>query len=234
MDRTGSMARLTESLARAQAQWHSARDTNAGMAMTIALNREAGTHGTAVAHVVGERLGWSVYDHELMEHIAREKGLRVDLLESLDEKPQSWFLECIQAFVGDSLGEAGYVSHLVETIVSLGRLGRCVIVGRGAANLLPRETTLRVRLVAPLADRIAAYAKNHTVPREEAARQVEKLDRQRTTFVQSHFHKDVADPHNYDLILNTARWSIEECADAIIDGLHRLERRPREQHVGRG
>jgi len=213
----GSAARLTEGLARAQSLWQSAKG-QAGQALTIALNREAGTQGTTVAQAVGARLGWPVYDHELLEHIAREKGLRLSLLESLDEKPQSWFLECIQAFVGESLGESGFVSHLVETIVSLGRLGRCIIVGRGAVHLLPRETTLN--------DRIAAYAQHFGVAREEAARQVETQDRQRASFVQNHFHKDVADPHNYDLILNTARWSVEECADAIVEAVNRLQRRP--------
>src|SRR5262249_21186334 len=117
MDRTGSVGRLTESLARAQSQWHSAKE-NKQLGRTVALSREAGTQGTAVAHAVAGRLGWQVYDHELIERIAQEKGLRVSLLESIDEKPQSWFLECIQGWVGEGVGEGGYVRHLVETILS--------------------------------------------------------------------------------------------------------------------
>ena len=228
MDRIGGVARLTEGLARAQSLWHEAKaQKREGLALTITISREAGTHGTEVAHAVGEKLGWQVYDHELLERIAQEKGLRVRLLESIDEKPQSFFLECIQAFVGDGVSESSYVRHLVETILSLGRLGNSVIVGRGAGHLLPRETTLRVRLIAPRADRVAAFAEHHKLSREEAAKQVEALDRQRATFIQSHFHKDVQDMHNCDLILNTARWPVEECAEMIVDALRRLERRTR-------
>ena len=43
---------------------------------TITVSREAGTQGTAVAKELGTLLGWHVYDHELLEQIARNMGLR--------------------------------------------------------------------------------------------------------------------------------------------------------------
>jgi hypothetical protein len=44
---------------------------------------------------------------------------------------------------------AAYVHHLSQAILSLGAHGRCVIIGRGAAQILPAQTTLRVRLIGP-------------------------------------------------------------------------------------
>jgi hypothetical protein len=66
-------------------------------AFTIALSRQAGTQGTLVAHEVGNLLGWHVYDHELLELIAQQMGLRTALLESIDERQQSWLRESIAA-----------------------------------------------------------------------------------------------------------------------------------------
>src|SRR5262249_43319546 len=103
--------------------------------------------------------------------------------------------------------------------------GNCVIVGRGAPHLLPPETTLRVRLVGDLPDRIAALGKDLGVSPEEAARQAEKLDRERDAFVRRHFHKDPAGPQHYDLLLNSSRFSVAECAELIIEALRRLQAR---------
>ncbi len=54
----------------------------------------------------------------------------------------------------------------------------------------------------------------------KATRKVAKLDRERSRFVRDHFHKDPGDPTNYDLILNIARLSPDDCAEQIIDALH--------------
>ena len=103
--------------------WQRRRDLTSQVspAFTVALSREVGTDGTAVAQEVGRQLGWHVYDHELLEHIAKEMGLRTALLESVDEKNQSWLLETVEAFAstptqsdwGTFVSESDFVHHLV-------------------------------------------------------------------------------------------------------------------------
>src|SRR5262249_39564776 len=112
------------------------------------------------------------------------------------------------------------------TALALSRLGRCVLVGRGGAHILPHDTTLRVRLVAPREHRIAEAARRRGLPPDEAARYVDATDRDRTAFVKAHFHRDPTDPSQYDLLLNTARWSVSECAEMIVEAVRRLERHP--------
>ena len=43
-----------------------------------------------MARLVGQKLGWPVYDQELLEYIAHEMHLRAGVLESLDEKAFRW------------------------------------------------------------------------------------------------------------------------------------------------
>jgi cytidylate kinase len=222
---TGSVERLTEAVARAQQHWRSRPKEEARL--TVALAREAGAAGTSVAREVGARLGWPVYDNELVEHIAKEMGLRARLLESVDERTRSWMLEWAESFrfnSPDVVSEGGYVRHLAQTVLSLGARGECVIVGRGAAFLLPPERTLRVRLVGRLEDRVAFAARRLGVSEKEAARWVEDTDRHRQGFVRNHFNGDITDPKNYDLILNTSRWSAAECADFIADAVGRMKK----------
>jgi cytidylate kinase len=192
---------------------------------TIALEREAGTRGKAVAQEVGKLLGWHVYDHELIEHIAREMGLRTALLESIDERRQNAVLDLVESFAtahtksdwSPLVSEPEYFRHLTATVLALGMHGECLIVGRGAAFILPVATTLRVRLVGPVRERIAALSRNCGISEREAAQRVRTKDRERTDFIHDHFFKDANDPRNYDVVVNACRLSVGQCAAVIAE-----------------
>jgi cytidylate kinase len=113
--------------------------------------------------------------------------------------------------------------HLVQTLLTLALHGECILVGRGANVVALPETTLRVRLVAPLRERIVTVQKRRNLSFEEAQRWVEKTDRARANFIKDHFHKEADDPSIHDLVLNTSRFSLEACAEIIIDALHRMQ-----------
>ncbi|MGE5194589.1 MAG: AAA family ATPase [Deltaproteobacteria bacterium] len=187
---------------------------------SIAISREAGTRGPAVARAVAERLGWKVYDQELLELVARDLHVRVKLLENVDERHVPWLQECVESFAAvPAVREGKYVRHLIETMLSLATQGKCVFVGRGSPFVLPPATTLRVRLVAPLDDRIAAVGHDQNLSRQDAVHFIETTDRERAQFVKLHFLRNSSDPRHYDLFLNTAQFSIAECTDLIVEGL---------------
>jgi cytidylate kinase len=195
-------------------------------AFTIALSREAGVGGGNIAREVGARLDWPVYDRELLKHIAEKMGHDPRILEGVDEKHVSWIRESIDALMAvPAVHSSAYVRRLVQTLLSLAAQGACVIVGRGAPQVLPPATTLRVRLVGPRESRIAALGQRLSLSREEAELRVDTTDRERHVFVKDHFHLDPADPHNYDLVLNAPRLGATECADLIVDALRRLQAR---------
>jgi cytidylate kinase len=192
----------------------------------IAISRQTGARGSTLARLVGERLGWPVYDHELLEQIAREMNVRVSLLESIDERVMPWLEERIETFlVGPGVNDASFFRHLVQAVLSLGQHGHALIVGRGASFILPARTTLRVRLVAETQDRIAAMVSDLGLSLEDATRQVRDADRERVRFIREHFHVDVAEPSHYDLTLNTSRLPLDQCAQLVVDALEGLERR---------
>jgi cytidylate kinase len=235
MVQTSSSEQLADVMARTRRQWQARRKTEAEAgipvarapaAFTIAISREAGANGHAVAQAVGERLGWVVYDRELLQRVAGEMQLRVSLLEGVDEKRKAWLQECLEALSsGRAVSQVAYVRYLVETLLALAAHGECVIVGRGAAQVLPAATTLRVRLVSPAGERIAVIRQRLGMTDGEAARWVGQTDGDRGRFVMDHFHRDPADPHDYDLVLNSARLGIPDCADLIVEGLRRLQAR---------
>ncbi len=62
----------------------------------VAISREAGAGGGAIARLAGSKLGWKVYDHELLEAIAQRMGLPADEVRTFDELApsvvQDWLL----------------------------------------------------------------------------------------------------------------------------------------------
>jgi cytidylate kinase len=221
MSRQGLLNRLPHVLEHARAQARIPENTaDQAPVVTIAISREAGIDSAAIAHQVGKLLNWPVYDHELLERIAEEMGLRPDCLERVDERPVRWLVERLETFLSaPTVSEPRYLEHLIATLLSLAAHGHCVVVGRGAAHLLPPETTLRVRLMAPLKARAEASARTLGIQAREAARRLAEVDRARDDFVRQHFHQDSADAHNYDTILNCERFGPSQCAELIVKAL---------------
>src|SRR5262245_44584397 len=92
-------------------------------AFTIAISRQAGANAQAIAQAVGERLGWLMYDRELVEAIAHEMGLRTKLVESVDERRANWLQRCLQVFKRPDITEAEYIHHLDEVLLALAAHG---------------------------------------------------------------------------------------------------------------
>jgi len=197
-----------------------------GIAFAIAFSREAGSGGITVAREAGRRLSWPVYDQELLENLAKELKVDVSFLEDYDERRGSFLVDTIKSFsAAASVSEVTYFRRLVRMLQVLGASGECLVIGRGSSFVLPPETTLRVRIVATRDDRIAFIARERKLSPLEAARFVDTKDRDRQKFIKDHFHKDFADPQNYDIILNRSRFSVDETADLVIEALQRMQAR---------
>ena len=61
------------------------------------------------------------------------------------------------------------------------------------------------------------------MPEGSVVRRIDEIDSLRAEFVRSQFHKDLADVHHYDLVINTDRFSIASSADLIVAALKQLE-----------
>jgi cytidylate kinase len=190
-------------------------------AVSVTISREAGIDAGAYAHAIGQLLGWPVWDHELLELIAQRLRSNVHDLESLDERHVSWIQESLEAFLSfHQVSQSCFVHQLRDVLEELMVQGRCIIVGRGAAHIHPSKQILKIRLVAPLEERVANFRQQTGITDvRHATREVEKIDRERVRFVSDHFHKDSADPAAYDIVLNTRHFSATDCARLVLDFL---------------
>jgi cytidylate kinase len=183
----------------------------------IAVSREAGAGGGTVARLVGTRLRWRVYDHELLEAIASRMELSVEEARTYDELAptviQDWLLPLGEEHYAP---HEAYLDHLAKLVESIGKVGDSILVGRATEFLLPREETLRVRVIAPLKARAQRLAERMGVSPRTARRAAQDLDRRRLKFARVMHHIDAADPHHYDLILDTQSLGLAIAAEVIV------------------
>ncbi|MBI3824068.1 MAG: cytidylate kinase-like family protein [Planctomycetes bacterium] len=186
------------------------------LGVTIAISREAGARGATIAKRAGEKLGWEVYSQDMLKYGAQSAPLRQDVLEKLPPGAIGWIDEQVQRLLEQpNLSHNPNIVDLARLVLALGAQGNVILLGRGAGFLLPRRSTLHVRLVAPLHDRIAYMSQWLRLTEEEAADQVRKRDHRRTDFLATHFHRKPNDVHFYDMILNTSMFGEDRSADLI-------------------
>jgi cytidylate kinase len=185
--------------------------------LSIAVSREAGARGGTIARRVASKLGWQVYDQELMEYMAQDSVVRQGLLDGVSPAGVAWAEARLAAL---HLGPEAAINNLARLVLALGAQGEVVLIGRGAGCILPPETTLNVRIVAPLEERIAYMAQWLRLPLAEATDKVRSRDARRAELLEIHFARSPGDVHQYDMVLNSSLLGEEACADLIAQAAH--------------
>jgi len=185
-------------------------------ALTVAISREAGARGGTIARRAGEKLGWQIYNQELLEYVSQEGPFRANILDHLPPATARWSEERLQARLREqNVSQHPSILQLAQVVLALGAQGEVVLIGRGAGCILPPDTTLNVRIIAPLADRVGYMGDWLRLTVEEAAEEVRLRDSRRAEFITTHFHRQPGDVYQYDLLLNSSLLGEDLCAELI-------------------
>ncbi len=184
----------------------------------VAISRETGASGGAVALAVAEKLGWELVHKEFLHQMAERYNLAQDMLEFVDERTSNWLLEVFGKWINSRVvTQSEYVVHLGQMVLLAAKHASNVFVGRGAQYLLPRDKGLAIAIIAPLQQRINRTMEQRQLSRDQATKSIKETDEGRREFVRGYFHHDVADQHNYDLVINMERLDVETAAGLIVD-----------------
>ena len=183
----------------------------------ITISREAGANGTSLGRIVARKLGFELWDQELVHRVAEEKGAPEALFAAVAERARSRIQDLLAGILmGDVGTETEYLASLGRVFHSIAEHGSAVVIGRGAHFVLGPNEALRVRVVAPLEDRARVIAGTRRLGEREARAEVERIDQERTLFNRHHYGRNVADPVFYDIIVNTGSFQLESAADVVV------------------
>jgi cytidylate kinase len=183
---------------------------------TITISREFGSPGAALAEYLGARTEFEVWDKKLLKAIAEELGSDQKFIETLDERRQQAVEDAVAAFITNLNTNVNYLHSLIRIVRTVEDHGKSIIVGRGANYICEHNNSLHVRLVAPLKHRINYYARRKNLSVEEVRKLAERKDRERTEFIRQNFQKDVSNPLDYDLIINSEKYDLEQMAKIVL------------------
>ena len=182
----------------------------------ITISREPGSGGSEIARKLARDLSMDLMGGQIIQHVAESAKMSRKVIESLDEKEvtrrDSWLTAL---FRDHHLWPDEYLQHLTKVIGTVGRYGNAIIVGRGANYILPQGKTFRVRIIAPLGDRIRYVMEDRGCVKTEAEQYVVKAENDRNAFIRKYFNADVTDPKQYDIVINTAGVTMEGATEAI-------------------
>jgi hypothetical protein len=185
--------------------------------LSVAISREAGARGGSIGRRVARKLGWGVYDQELLEYMAQEVAVRHNVVEPLSPPAAAWVEARLEQLVREqNLSQHPLILHLARVVLALGARGNVVVIGRGAGCILPRAATLHVRLISPLQERIAYMGQWLRLSQQEAAERVRLRDERRAAFLSTHFHRQPGDIQQYDMVLNSGTLGEDVSAELIV------------------
>jgi len=178
----------------------------------IAMTREMGSLGKDVASTLATRLGKPVVHHEIIDHLANKMRLRKShVVRLLDGKANIW-----ERLTTDQTSLSIYTAD--ETLALAESNNVSVIRGWGSAHLLrPIRHVICVRVCAPMKVRVQRMMERLNTDDEGFVTNEIKLSEEaHAAITRRHFGINWQDSEQYDLVLNTERVSIEECADEVL------------------
>ncbi len=210
-----------------QAQEHKSFDKKSelatnGRSNVVTISRSYGSLGKQVAKALADRLLLNTCDRNILEQVARQADVDIELVKRLDENVIRTGFEPWKAFIsGQSLSAERYQNHLVSVIMNISRTGG-VIVGRGANLILGPEKAFRVRIIGSLATCASRVAERKQISMEEARKRVLTINSQRDEYLKKLYAVDIADCSVYDLIINSDRFSVDQMVNLILDGMQQV------------
>ena len=189
----------------------------------IAVSRQLGSGGKLVAQRIAERLGFQLFDKEILQQIAMRAKVAPNLAELMDEKPGR-FLELLGASLlrGAELHPEEFDRYLHITVESLLELGNVVLVGRGAIFVAKPGHALRLRIVAPEPMRVKNAMAYFDCSEKQARSRMLAIEKERSAFQKRMFHKSETLPEHVDLTVNMECMSVDDAAELAIQAVRHI------------
>ena len=183
----------------------------------ITISSQPGSGGRVIARGLADRLLIDLFDRDIVKDIAESAHISRAVIETMEKDRLSGIKDFISSLVNDRyLWPGVYLDHLMKVVAAIASHGNAVIVGRGANYLIPLEDRVSLRVIAPFDTRVKNVAKTYGVTPGEAKRRVIHRENRRAAFIRQSFNADVANPDNYDLVINTSRGDIDAAVGAVV------------------
>jgi cytidylate kinase len=194
----------------------------------ITISRQYGAGGKTIGSLVAKRIGYHMFDDEILQEVSRKARVSKHWVESVEKEAGGKFQRFISGMVPKNLierildSEGGYIDEeiyidlLYKVITRIADEGDAIIIGRGGQYILEDfKNTYHVLLIADKLDRIKFMEDNYNLSSNQAVKVVGANDKKRANLYKK-FGKEGYDSHvHYNMVINTSELTIDKATDLI-------------------
>lgn len=192
----------------------------------VAITRTCGSGGMSIGKLLSDYYAIDIYDRKLLQLASEDSGISEELFASVDESMKKSMLyrvsrkvytgELIPPESDDFTSNANLFAYQAKVLKELAERESYVVIGRAADYVLKDfKNLIRVYIHAPKELCIEREMKRQGINRREAAAYVEKMDKYREAYYTYHTGREWKSADNFDLCLDTSKFSYEESAEMI-------------------
>jgi cytidylate kinase len=187
----------------------------------ITISRQYYSGGHTLGERLSERLGWRLYDKEIISEVARSSGLSEDAVRKIDERAPSWLQDIYlnsNEYLSEQQGPHDRVfQQEVRIILNAARTGSCIIVGRLANFILDNTpNVISVFIHGSEDSRVKRMMQELGVTEAQALHEIRRMDANRKRFCHRRTGKDWSNADNYNLSFDSAMFTEEQMIDMIL------------------
>jgi hypothetical protein len=154
---------------------------------------------------------------EVIETVAQKKGAAASFVNALAHDRRGYIRQSVDILFGNRPTEYQAYETLVESLVSLARAGRVILLGKGGEVVCGGvEGGAHVRLVASLRWRAEKISRECGVSLLEAESSATQEEGKREAFVRDFTDADVSDPLGLRAVFNDGRMTPDAMAEATL------------------
>lgn len=182
----------------------------------ISISREYGSRGREIAIKVAEDMGLPLYDRNILEEIAREKGTDPKNFQDIDEKPRNKLLTRRVKGHSNSMEENlaqmqfEYLQKKADSGESFVVLGRC-----SETVLKGREGLVSIFVTGEKEAKIQHIMDKFSISKEDAVAKIYKHDINRKRYHNHYSDFKWGDSRNYDVCINSSRLGPQGTAEVL-------------------
>lgn len=182
----------------------------------ITIGREYGSGGITIAEILSDKFNIPLYNSNMLNIIAQEKGLNFDELKRFDEKSRNIFLSRSVSGYSNSPEDTtaqmqfDFIKQKAESGESFVVLGRC-----GNYILKEHPRVIKIFVNADMPEKIDRISKIQQIPLESAKDIIQKKNKKRKTYHNYYCKDKWGDSRYYDIVINSSKLGIEKTADML-------------------
>lgn len=185
--------------------------------LLIALGREFGSGGREIAEKLGERLGITVYDKNILDEMQERYGFDIKVLDEHEETPVNvLFSRKIRGF--SSSVEEVVAQRQFELIKEKAEKGESfILIGRCGEYLLKDYEGLHTFFIRGEADKkCRTVMERYELDEKDARELMRRRDRQRKNYHNFYCDGKWGDSRNYDLCINASALGVDGAVELLV------------------